>query len=547
MTLTASPPIAIPPDGPPRDRQPAVELRGCVGERHEEVLTREALELLAALHVRFGGERHELLVRRQRRRAAIAGGAALGFLLETSHIRGDTTWQVAGAGPGLENRRVEIVTPADPQSARAAAASGANVWVADLEDGTSPTWANVVGGQLALMDAVAAAPCDAPTPVLRPRGWHLTEKHLRYVDRAGHRCPASAALVDVGLYVVNNARALLARGQGPYFSLPKLEDHHEARLWNEVFCFAEDWLGMARGTIRATVSIDTITAAFEMEEILYELRQHCAGLSSGGWDYVFSVIKCFRSRGPDFVLSDRSSVAPTTPPIRTCAQLLVATCHRRGGHAIGGTAAFVADPSDAEARDRGLQRVAAEARHEAEAGFDGTSVAHPDLVETVRAQFDAVLGDRPHQVVRSPLPVDPQEEHSVAADLLAFSGIGGEVTDAGLSTTVATAVRYLEAWLRGTAAVQIDSALEDVAVAEVARTQVWQWVHHGVVTQEGTRITRERVERVLTEVLAGMPRGEGDRFDEAAEVFRHTALEPEFPSYLTVSGYARHLVQAAGR
>src|SRR5690349_13454664 len=419
--------------------------------------------------------------------------------------------------------------------------SGAKVWLADHEDATSPTWANVVGGQLNLRDAIRRqidftsaegkeyrlGP-ETPTIVFRPRGWHLVEKHLRYTDAPGIAGPASASLVDFGLYAFHNAHELITRGSGPYFYLPKLESHHEARLWDDVFTATEELLGIPHGTIRATVLIETIPAAFEMEEILYELRHHCAGLNAGRWDYIFSIIKNFRGRGAAFTLPDRSKITMTVPFMRAYTELLVSTCHKRGAHAIGGMSAFIPNRRDPEVTSRALEQVANDKRREAGDGFDGTWVAHPDLIETARAEFDAVLGDRPNQVDRQ-----RPEVHVEASDLLDLR-IDGEVTDEGVRANVSIAVRYLESWLRGVGAAAIDDLMEDAATAEISRSQLWQWMHQGIVTRESTPITRQLIEGLLAQTLAGTERNPGDRFDEAAEVFRLVTLRDDFPTFLTI-------------
>ncbi len=534
---------------------PRMEVRGPHVPGSAEVLTPEALDFLADLHAAFAGPRHDLLLERQRRREAIANGATPDFLPETADVRADPSWRVAGAGPGLEDRRVEITGPTDRKMAVNALNSGARVWLADLEDATSPTWANVVGGQLTLHDAVRGRlgftspegreyrvreDGRTPTIVMRPRGLHLAEKHLCFTDRTGQRSPASASLVDAGLYAFHNARALVEGGRGPYFYLPKIESHHEARLWDDVFTLTERTLGLAHGTVRATVLVETITAAFEMDEILHALRDHCAGLNAGRWDYVFSIIKTFRDRGPRFVLPDRSAVTMAVPFMRAYTDLLVATCHRRGAHAIGGMSAFIPNRRDPDVTARALEQVRADKLREAGAGFDGTWVAHPDLVPVAREVFDATLGDRPHQLERL-----RDDVRVTAADLLDVASAAGAVTDAGVRADVSVALRYLEAWLRGTGAVALDDLMEDAATAEIARSQLWQWIHHGTVTAEGTRVTREHVEAVLSDVLAGVERGAGDRFDDASEVLRQVALTEDFPTFLTLVAYPRHLVERA--
>ncbi|MCV2395710.1 malate synthase A [Actinotalea sp. M2MS4P-6] len=513
-----------------------------------EILTPAALDFLAALHSEFLGRRHDLLAARERRRAEFAAGVLPDFLPETSEIRADRSWRVAGAGPGLADRRVEITGPTDRKMTINALNSGAKVWLADQEDATSPTWQNVVGGQYSLYDAVRGQLVfvspegkryevgeQTPTIVMRPRGWHLAEKHLVFRDRSGLESPASGSLVDFGLYVFHNARRLIETGTGPYFYLAKLENHREARLWNDVFVTAQRLLGLPRGTVRATVLIETVTAAFEMEEILYELRDHCAGLNAGRWDYIFSMIKNFRNRD-DTVLGDRGQVTMTAPFMKAYTELLVATCHRRGAHAIGGMSAFIPNRRDPEVTARALEQVRADKEREAGQGYDGTWVAHPDLVPVAREVFDRTLGERPNQ-----LDVLREDVSVTAAELLAVPR-AASVTDAGVRTNVSVGLRYLESWLRGTGAAAIDNLMEDAATAEISRSQLWQWIHHGVVTGEGTPVTREHVADVLSEVLAEMPRHPEDRFDDAADVFAEIALGDTFPTFLTTVAYPRFLV-----
>ncbi|WP_225754728.1 malate synthase A [Actinotalea sp. Marseille-Q4924] len=518
-----------------------------------EVLTADALAFVAELHTRFLARRNELLALRQERRQRFADGVDPGFLPHTAHLRADRTWRVAGPGPGLEDRRVEITGPTDRKMTVNALNSGAQVWLADLEDATSPTWQNVVGGQLSLYDAFRGqldfttpegkeyrVGPRTPTVVMRPRGWHLAEKHLAFADRSGQEVAASASLVDAGLYLFHNARLLVDAGRGPYLYLPKLESHLEARLWNDVFVAAQDLLGLPHGTIRATVLIETLPAAFEMEEILWELRDHCAGLNAGRWDYLFSVIKTFRSRGRRYVLPDRSTLTMTVPFMRAYTELLVATCHRRGAHAIGGMSAFIPDRRDPQVTARALEQVRADKEREAAAGYDGTWVAHPDLVPVAREVFDEVLGARPHQLhlLRDDVAV-------TARDLLDVGSAAGQVTSSGVRSNVSVALRYVESWLRGTGAAAIDHLMEDAATAEISRSQLWQWIHHEVVTTDGTRITRRYVEWVLADVLGRLPRHDGDRYDDAADVLRQVALEEEFPTFLTLCAYSQHLVGLA--
>lgn len=544
MTITTAPPTT----------RPRLDITGPAVDGTTEILTSEAIDFLTDLHVRFSGRRHDLLLGRQHRRTRFSNGADPDFQPLTAGIRADPGWRVAGPGPGLEDRRVEITGPTDRKMTINALNSGAKVWLADMEDATSPTWRNVVGGQHSLFDAIRGqidftspegkeyrVGQTTPTIVFRPRGWHLTEKHLEFTDRAGQVCAASASLVDAGLYLFHNAQALIDSGRGPYLYLPKLEGHLEARLWDEVFRFTETYLGLRYGTIRATVLIETITAAFEMEEILYELRDHCAGLNAGRWDYIFSVIKNFRARGPRFVLPDRSSVTMTVPFMKAYTELLVATCHKRGAQAIGGMSAFIPDRRDPEVTDKALAQVRADKQREAGQGYDGTWVAHPDLVPVAREVFDEALGDRVDQRHRL-----REDVHVTAADLLDIPSAGGgepgAVTDGGLRGNVSVGVRYLEAWLRGIGAVAIDHLMEDAATAEISRSQVWQWVHQGVVTAEGTRIDAARVEQVLKEVLADLPRTADDRYDDAADLFRQVALAEDFPTFLTVPAYTQFLV-----
>ena len=552
-TQRPAPPSTGPNTGSFATIRPHLEITGELGDRYDEILTPAALEFLAELHDRFAGTRHDLLAARLQTRVDAANGRDPRFLPETKHIRDDPTWRVAGPGPGLTDRRVEITGPTDRKMAINALNSGAAVWLADQEDATSPTWVNVIEGQLTLADAVRGTlsydgpdgkeyrvtgdPAgQTPTIVMRPRGWHLVEKNLTFVDRADRRMPASGSLVDFGLYAFHNARRLIENGSGPYFYLPKLESHLEARLWNDIFSHTEDHLDLGHGSIRATVLIETIQAAFEMDEILHELRDHCAGLNAGRWDYIFSIIKTFRTRGARFVLPDRREITMTVPFMRSYTELLVATCHRRGAYAIGGMSAFIPNRRDPAVTERALAQVAADKRREAGDGFDGTWVAHPDLIPTARAEFDAVLGDRDNQLERT-----RDEVQVSAADLLDVPSAGGQVTEAGVHDNVRIALRYIESWLRGVGAAAIDNLMEDAATAEISRSQIWQWIHQGTVTAEGRRITAAWVGEVLTEELAELTRTAGDRFDDAVQVFRAAALEPEFPSFLTVSAYAHYL------
>ncbi|MFC5719202.1 malate synthase A [Streptomyces gamaensis] len=516
-------------------------------QRQHEVLTDAALAFLAALHRRFTPRRDELLARRTERRAEIARTGRLDFLPETAHIRADPDWRVAPAPPALQDRRVEITGPTDRKMTVNALNSGARVWLADFEDASSPTWENVIGGQLNLIDAFerridftspegkryALRPAEElATVVARPRGWHLDERHLTVDGR-----PVPGALVDFGLYFFHNAHRLVALGKGPYFYLPKTESYLEARLWNDVFLFAQEYVGLPPGTVRATVLIETITAAFEMDEILHELREHASGLNAGRWDYLFSLIKTFRDAGEHFVLPDRNAVAMTAPFMRAYTELLVRTCHRRGAHAIGGMAAFIPSRKDPEVNRTAFEKVRADKDREAADGFDGSWVAHPDLVPLARESFDAVLGERPHQKGQL------RDDVSVTADqLLAVDSLKARPTAEGLRNAVAVGLRYIEAWLRGVGAVAIFNLMEDAATAEISRSQIWQWVHAGVVLEGGEKATAEVVRAVAGRELAAVRDAVGaeafaaGRWREAHDLLLKVALDEEFVEFLTVPG-----------
>ncbi|MDQ3950974.1 MAG: malate synthase A, partial [Gemmatimonadota bacterium] len=453
-------------------------------------------------------------------------------------------WTVAPAPADFDDRRVEITGPAEAKMMINALNSGASVFMADLEDACSPTWENVVSGQAHLVDAVRrtlgftapdgrryALADRVATLVVRPRGWHLSEAHVAVDGNS-----VAASLFDFGLYFFHNARELLDRGTGPYFYLPKMESHLEARLWNDVFNFAQDALGIPRGTVRATVLIETILAAFEMDEILYELREHAAGLNAGRWDYLFSLIKTFRER-PEFVLPDRAQVTMAVPFMRGYAQLLVRTCHRREAHAIGGMAAFIPSRRDPEVNARALARVREDKEREAGDGFDGTWVAHPDLVRVAREVFDGVLGDRPHQKERK-----REDVNVTGAELLDVRVAGGSVTDPGLRTNVGVAIQYLESWLRGVGAVAINNLMEDAATAEISRTQLWQWIRHGARLPNGGTISAELYRKVREEELASLLASaqQGSRWQDAAALLDELVLG-EFQEFLTIPGYRRLL------
>ena len=531
----------------------AVTVDGPAVPRSADILTDDAIAFVAELQRRFGQRRDELLGRRARRREEAARTGRLDFLADTADVR-SADWVVAVAPADLVDRRVEITGPPEPKMAINALNSGAKVWLADLEDANTPHWSNVVGGQVTLFDAVRrrlefTSPegkqyrlaTDRPLAVIvaRPRGWHFDERHL-IVDGV----PAVGALVDFGLYFFHNAQELINRGSGPYFYLPKMESHLEARLWNDVFSFAEDRLGIEHGTVRATVLIETIPAAFEMDEILYELREYASGLNAGRWDYLFSVIKYFRDAGPAFVLPDRADVTMTAPMMRAYTELLVATCHRRGAFAMGGMAAFIPSRRDPEINRQAIAKVRQDKEREAGDGFDGSWVAHPDLVPVCREVFDAVLGGRPNQLdrLRDDVPIADGDDY--AASLLDVASVPGRVTEAGLRNNVDVALRYLQAWLGGNGAVGIHNLMEDAATAEIARSQVWQWVHNQTPMDGGGTVTAELVRGIAAEQVATIAAELGettdgtDHVDLARRVFEEVALAADFADFLTLPAYA---------
>jgi malate synthase len=506
-------------------------------EQLQDIVSPTALDFVAELHARFGARRAELLAARRERAAELARGGTLDFLEATREIR-DGDWQVAAPPHDYLDRRVEITGPTDRKLVINALNSGARGFMADFEDANSPTWENQVGGHVNLVDAVEGTieytssegreyRLDAQTATLlvRPRGWHLPEKHLQ-IDGE----PASGSLVDFGLHVFHGGRRLAERGRGVFFYLPKLEHHLEARLWNDAFTFAEDHFGLGRGTLRATVLIETLPAAFQMDEILFELREHSLGLNAGRWDYIFSMIKCFRDR-PEFVLPDRNDVKMTVPFMRAYSELLVKTCHARGAFAMGGMAALIPSRKDPEANERAIAAVREDKRREAEAGFDGTWVAHPDVVPVATEEFDRVLGDRHNQIERR-----RDDVHVEAADLLDAAATPGEITEEGLRNDVNVGFQYISFWLGGRGAAGIDNLMEDAATAEISRSQIWQWVRHG-------KVTRERVREVLDEEMARIRAEVGDevwekgRPEETRRLFEQVALGDEFPEFLTLPAY----------
>jgi malate synthase len=523
-----------------------LEIHGPIAERFDEILTEPALDFVARLHREFDPTRKRLMAARAERQRRISAGETPDFLRETRKTR-EGEWRVAPVPKDLAVRKVEITGPTDRKMVINALNSGASTYMADFEDANTPTWQNIVDGQVNLVDAIERQ-IDFTSPegkayrlgetlatlIVRPRGWHLPEKHV-LVDGE----PISGALFDFGLYFFHNAQRLLERGTGPYFYIPKLESHREARLWNDVFLYAQDALRVPRGSIKATVLVETILAAFEMDEILFELRDHSAGLNAGRWDYIFSIIKKFQHRD-DFVFPDRAQVTMTVPFMRAYALLLVKTCHRRGAHAVGGMAAFIPSRRDPKVNEVALAKVREDKVREATDGFDGTWVAHPDLVPVAMPEFDKVLGDRPNQLERT------REDVSVRAEeILDFRVPGGTITDNGVRKDVSVAIQYLESWLRGTGAAAIFNLMEDAATAEIARSLVWQWARHGARIEGGERITPDLIRRIEREELEkikaaiGQDLYAGGRFRDATALFEEVALSKDFVEFLTLPGYER--------
>ncbi len=524
---------------------PRIEVAGPWVERSEEVLTPLALQLLASLHRRFNPRRRELLAARERRQAELDAGALPEFLSGSAALaagRRAADWRIAPVPGDLRDRRVEITGPVDRKMIINALNAPVQAFMADFEDSCSPTWDNVVSGQINLKDAIGGMISfsdphtgrvyrlaeRAATLIVRPRGWHLHEKHVRIGGE-----PVSGALFDFALFMANNHAALARRGTGPYFYLPKLESHLEARLWNDVFVAAQDALGMQRGTIKATVLIETILAAFEMDEILYELREHCAGLNCGRWDYIFSFIKKFRNRA-DLLLPDRVAVTMDRHFLKSYVDLMVKTCHRRGAHAMGGMAAQI-PVRDLGANDEAMARVRADKLREAQAGHDGTWIAHPGLAAIAREPFDAVMrGPNQLAVTRAEVVVS-------AADLLRAPA--GEITEAGLRGCIRIGVQYIEAWLRGHGCVPLYNLMEDAATAEICRAQLWQWIRHGARTNDGKLVTEERFDRLLTHELdrihdeVGPARLAGGVFPTAARLFAQMIKKDTFDEFLTLPAY----------
>ena len=518
-----------------------VEVTGGRTPDAERVLTDDALAFVSRLHREFNPTREALLRARVERQRELDAGASPGFLASTARVR-ESEWRVVPAPRDLQDRRVEITGPVERKMMINALNSGASCFMADFEDALSPTWENVVTGQGNLMDAVRrtltfvnpdgktyALDDTIATLLVRPRGWHLLERNVMVDDE-----PVSASLFDFGLYFFHNAHELLARNTGPYFYLPKMESHREARLWNDVFIAAQEWLGIPRGIIRATVLIETILAALEMDEILHELREHAAGLNAGRWDYMFSAIKKFRLR-PALMLPDRGQVTMTVPFMRAYTELLVKTCHRRRAHAMGGMAAFVPSRRDAKVNEIALAKVREDKLRESADGFDGTWVAHPDLVPVAKGVFDGVLGSKPNQKDRQ------RPEVTVSAEqILDVRVPGGTVSASGVKSNVSVALQYLEAWMRGSGAVAIHNLMEDTATAEISRAQLWQWLRHGADV-DGQPFTTTMYERVRdTEIAALSAAGGHTRLRDAAALLDELVLGDDFAEFLTLPG-ARYL------
>ncbi|MFN8473907.1 MAG: malate synthase A [Anaerolineae bacterium] len=513
-----------------------IEIIGPVKSEWSDILSPEALAFVAALEMEFGARRRELLQARKERQAAIDAGEMPDFLASTKSVR-DASWTVAPAPHDLLNRRAEITGPTDRKMVINALNSGAQVFMADFEDANSPAWENMVDGQINLYDAVRRTISlseggkeyrlkdQTATLAVRPRGWHLPEKHVLVNGR-----PITGAFFDFGLYFFHNAKAAIERGTGPYFYLPKMQSHLEARLWNDVFNYAQDALGIPRGTIRGTVLIEHILASFEMEEILYELKDHSSGLNLGRWDYIYSFIKVFNKRG-DLVFPDRAQVTMATHFLRSAAELLTYTCHKRGAHAMGGMSAYIPRGGDPSVNEKAFAQVQTDKTREAGQGFDGAWVAHPGLVTVVQEIFDKAFTGF-HQLDK----IIPS--NVTAQDLLTVPP--GDITEAGFRNNVNVALQYLEAWLGGRGAVAIFNLMEDVATAEIARSQLWQWIHHNSKMSDGAPITPDMYTQVRTEEVAGLVANRSThRFAQAVELLDSLALNEEFVEFLTLPGYQR--------
>jgi len=525
----------------PRTQPGAITIEAPLNPGFEEILTAEARAFLAELHSRFNSRRKELLEHRIARQQEIDAGQVPDFLRETAAVRNDSSWKAAPIPADLMDRRVEITGPVERKMVINALNSGANVFMADFEDSNSPTWDNNLSGQINVRDAVRgdirftspegkqyALGQKTAVLLVRPRGWHLEERHIS-VD--GERM--SGSLMDFGLYFFHNAKTLMAKGSGPYFYLPKMQSHLEARLWNDVFVFAQEYCGVPRGTIRATVLIETILGAFEMDEILYELREHSAGLNCGRWDYIFSFIKVFRNH-PSFMLPDRRQVTMDRDFLKAYVELLIQTCHRREIHAMGGMAAQIPIKNDQAANETALEKVHQDKLREVKAGHDGTWVAHPGLVPIAKDIFDA------HMKTPNQIHVKREDVHIGAADLLKVPK--GEITEKGVRLNIDVGIQYAESWLRGSGCVPIYNLMEDAATAEISRTQVWQWLHHGASLNDGRKITMELVRDTTASVLQQLksqlgPRYESSKFPLAAQLFEQMMVSEKLSDFLTLEAY----------
>ncbi|KAF3910142.1 hypothetical protein AA313_de0208649 [Arthrobotrys entomopaga] len=513
-----------------------VQVFGRIEEAHKAILTKDAIAFIATLHRAFNSRRKELLQRRILRQAEIDRGVLPDFLPETKHIREDPTWQGAPPAPGLEDRRVEITGPTDRKMVVNALNSNVWTYMADFEDSSAPSWDNMINGQVNLYDAIRRqvdfklkdkeyklrTDRKLPTLIVRPRGWHLEEKHF-LVDGE----PVSGGLFDFGLYFYHNAHELVKRGAGPYFYLPKMESHLEARLWNDVFNLSQDTIGMKRGTIRATVLIETILAVLEMDEIIYELRNHSSGLNCGRWDYIFSTIKKFR-QNPNFVLPDRSSVTMTVPFMDSYVKLLIKTCHRRGVHAMGGMAAQIPIKDDPKANDVAMDNVRADKLREVRAGHDGTWVAHPALAGIATEVFNKYMPTPNQMFIR-------REDVDITRNDLLNMNVPGQITEEGIKKNIAIGLGYMEGWLRNIGCVPINYLMEDAATAEVSRSQLWQWARHGVTTAEGKKVTKEYNLRLMKEVLQNLQSQapKGNKFEVAARYFGTQITGEDYADFLT--------------
>ncbi|MEZ4630265.1 MAG: malate synthase A [Deinococcales bacterium] len=502
----------------------------------EEILTPKAKEFLDYLHHEFERTRQELLSLRREKQHSLNRGMLMGFLPSTRHIR-HSDWQVASCPSDLLDRRVEITGPAEPKMMINALNSGAKVFMADLEDSLSPTWENILIAQKSLKDVVRhdlvfedeekgkryELNDQIATLLVRPRGLHLDEKHFTVEAQ-----PISASLFDFGLYMFHNAQERVLRGSAPYFYLPKMESHLEARLWADIIHHAEAYLGIPRGSVRVTVLIETIHAAFEMEEILFELKDYISGLNAGRWDYIFSFIKAFH-RHEDFILPDRNQVTMTVPFMKAYTELMVKTCHRRGAHAIGGMAAFIPNRRDIAVTEEALRKVSADKQREAQQGCDGTWVAHPDLIPTAMAEFDKVLGQNPHQKARQREDVDVN-----SSDLLNTHIVGGQVTEAGVRLNINVALQYINAWLGGLGAAAIHNLMEDAATAEISRAQLWQWLKHEVILADGRKFNEALYRQWHVEELGQL---DGDYLEEASQILNELVISERFKRFLTLRAY----------